>query len=221
MRIALYILLFANLAFLAWGAWIDAPPRPPATASETHLPKLVLASEAEAKVASGSPAQARTGTPAAAARCVSVGPFNSAERVEGAMSILRGRGFTPREREEPGEERDGFWVYVGGLQSAAEEARVLRTLTQAGLNDARIMPESDAGRRVSVGLFSERTRAERRARALRRLGLEPEIGERHVPGSVYWADIDLGPDDSSVSTEGLLAPEEAGARLEVRVCPAG
>lgn len=137
------------------------------------------------------------------------------------MSILRGRGFAPREREEKGEERDGFWVYVGGLQSEAEEARVLRTLTQAGLNDARVMPESDAGRRVSVGLFSERGRAERRARALRRLGLEPEIGERHVPGSVYWVDIDLGPDDSSVSTEGLLEPGEAGARLEVRVCPAG
>ena len=82
----------------------------------------------------------------------------------------------------------------------------MRTLTQAGLNDARVMPESDAGRRVSVGLFSERGRAERRARALRRLGLEPEIGERHVPGSVYWVDIDLGPDDSSVSTEGLLEP---------------
>ena len=113
----------------------------------------------------------------------------------------------------------GFMSAV--LQSAAEEARVLRTLTQAGLYDARVMPQSDAGRRVSVGLFSERSRAERRARALRRLGLEPEIGERHVPGPVYWVDVDMGPDDSSVSTEGLLSPEDSGARLEVRLCPAG
>ena len=59
MRIAVYILLFANLAFFAWGAWIDAPPRVAGASSETHLPQLVLASESGAKAASGSPTQTR------------------------------------------------------------------------------------------------------------------------------------------------------------------
>lgn len=215
MRVAVVILVFLNLAFFAWAVWIDSPPPASAAQSGSKLPRLVLASEAQPKSKTAS-----APTAPRAARCVSVGPFNTAERVAAAGALLQQRGLGPRQREEKGETIDGYWVYVGGLKSAFDEARVLHTLDQAGLSDARVMPESDAGRRVSVGVFSEHVRAERRARVLRRLGLEPEIAERRVPSVAYWIDLNLGANDETVSTEGLLSPEESGARLEVRVCPA-
>src|SRR5262245_57094050 len=112
MRIALYILAFANVAFFAWAVWIDTPP-PPVAAATSNLPKLVLASEADSRASTAAGAK----SPASAKRCVSVGPFSSDERAEGAMSVLRGRGYSPRSHEEQGETRDGYWVYVGGLQS--------------------------------------------------------------------------------------------------------
>jgi hypothetical protein len=214
-RIALFILVFLNLAYFAWATLIDRPAPAQASQSIAGIPRLVLASEAThqpngtAEVASAAPP-----------RCVSVGPFNTLERATAAAALLSQRGLEPKQRAEESETWDGYWVYVGGLRNAFEEARVIRTLEQAGLSDARIMPETGAGRRVSVGLFSERVRAERRARALVRLGLKPEIAERHVPGSIYWLDLTLEPDDRTLSTEGLLAPEEAGSRLEVKVCPA-
>jgi hypothetical protein len=217
MKTTVYILLFANLAFLAWAGLIDTPPRGSAAHSNSGLPQLALATEARAK-AQNSMMGSRSAAPVA--RCVSVGPFNSPERVAGASVLLRERGLEPQQREEQGEIGDGYWVYVGGLRSAADERRVLRILDQAALYDARVMPESDAGRRISVGLFSERIRAERRARVLRRLGLEPEIGERRVSGTVYWLDINPGPGGSAFSAESLLSREETDAGLEVRACPA-
>jgi hypothetical protein len=218
MKTAIYILVFANLAFFAWANWIDVPLRASAAQSISGLPQLALATDAPAAKTKNA-AVARTG--AAAARCVSVGPFNTSERAANASSLLRERGLDPKQREEQGETWDGYWVYVGGLRTALDQARVLHTLEEAGLNDARVMPESSAPeRRISVGLFSERIRAERRARVLQRLGLKPEIGERRVPGAVYWLDINLAPNESTLSTEGLLSAEETGARLEVRVCPA-
>jgi hypothetical protein len=115
---------------------------------------------------------------------------------------------------------EGFWVYVGGIESQAAEAKVMTALESGGIKDARAMPVTGSDRRVSVGLFSERERAEKRAQAVKRLGFSPEISERQQTGTVYWVDLDVGDNERAVPTEGLLSLESAGSRIEVRVCPA-
>lgn len=228
MRTAFFVLLALNLVYLAWAQWLDAPNVPAARASAHVLPQLVLASEQLPGRGAGEGAGARAvaavggGTTSAAPspeRCVSVGPFDDLTRAARGAALLRERGFTPQQRAEEGETWAGFWVYIGGLKSAAEESTVLRTLRRAGIDDAHAMPEESGERRVSVGLFSERARAEKRADAVKRLGLNTQIVERRQPGTVYWVDIDLGPNDRSVPTEGLLSLEDTGSRLEIRVCP--
>jgi signal recognition particle subunit SEC65 len=156
---------------------------------------------------------------ASAGRCVSVGPFNDLARAARGAALLRERGFNPRQRAEEGDPWEGFWVYVGGLKSAAEEAKVMKTLERAGISDAHAMPEASDGRRVSVGLFSEKERAEKRAQAVKRLGYATEIVDRKQPGTVYWVDMDMSSNERTVPTEGLLSVEDAGARLEIRLCP--
>ena len=199
---------------MAWAHWIDVPPEPAVNTENAHLPRLVLTSEAPAQLASAKPASASP------ARCVSIGPFNDLPQAARATALLHERGFTPRQRAEAGDIRDGFWVYVGGLKTAADEARVVRALEDASISDARGMAATEEGRRVSVGLFSERARAERRARAVQHLGFSPEIVERQRSGTIYWVDIDLGPNDAAVPTEGLAALDQGGAHIQVQVCPA-
>jgi hypothetical protein len=139
---------------------------------------------------------------------------------DGAAKQLRERGYDPRQRSEEGDRWDGYWVYVGNLKNEIEEARIMRELIQAQLSDARIMPVSPEGRRVSVGVFSERVRAERRAHALERLGLSPIIGERRSLGTVYWEEVDLKPGDPAVVTDGLLPPDTPASTLETKACAA-
>jgi cell division septation protein DedD len=155
----------------------------------------------------------------AARRCVSVGPFNDPAQQTRAAALLQERGFAPQQRTEDGDVHDGFWVYVGGIKSPADETRVLRTLQDAGISDAHAMAAADDGRRVSVGLFTERSRAERRARVVEHLGFSPDIVERRRPGTVYWVDLDLGTSDAAVPTEGLAPADQGGSRIQVRVCP--
>jgi len=232
-RVVGYILLAVNLVYLAWAGWVDTPePAPPAKQSEP-LPRLVLVSEGAAQsegngtaaatpsVVQTSAALAATATaaPDARGRCVSVGPFNELAQAARGAALLRERGFNPQQRAEQGEMWDGFWVYVGELGSAADEAKVMKTLEHAGISDAHAMPVSQSGRRVSVGLFSERDRAEKRAQAVKRLGYAAQITERRQAGTVYWVDLDVGPNERSIPTEGLLSLESSGSRLEIRVCP--
>jgi len=229
-RTAVFVLVFVNLVFMAWAHWIDVPVEPPINQVDTRLPRLILASEAPpraavlAKAAVPSTASQPTDTSSAAAapgtrRCVSVGPFNDLAQVTQAGSLLQQRGFTPQQRTEDGDVRDGYWVYVAGIKSAADETRVLRTLQDAGISDAHAVPSADDGRRVSVGLFTERPRAERRARAVEHLGFSPDIVDRRRPGTVYWLDLDLGTSDAAVPTDGLVPADQGESRIQVRVCP--
>ena len=228
-RTAVFVLIFVNLVFMAWAHWIDAPREPPVNQADERLPRLVLASEAPARPreatqtavpsAASAPSDALVPAASTSRRCVSVGPFNDLAQETHAASVLQSRGFTPQQRTEEGDVRDGFWVYVGGIKSSSDEARVLRTLQDAGISDAHAMAAADDGRRVSVGLFIERSRAERRARAVQHLGYSPDIVERRRPGTLYWVDLDLGTSDAAVPTEGLASADEGSSRIQVRVCP--
>jgi cell division septation protein DedD len=232
-RTAVFVLIFANLVFMAWAHWIDVPVEPPVNPVDAKLPRLALAREAPtpgataskgAKAAepqtASSPSEASAASTTPAARhCVSVGPFNDLPQETHAASLLQERGFTPQQRTEDGDVRDGYWVYVAGIKSAADETRVLRTLQEAGISDAHAVPSADDGRRVSVGLFTERPRAERRARVVEHLGFSPDIVDRRRPGTLYWLDLDLGTSEAAVPTDGLVPADQGGLRVQVRACP--
>jgi hypothetical protein len=233
-RVVVYLLLAVNLVYLAWGGWVHAPELvEPVKQADPSLPQLALASEgiprsdqpatvasasASAVVPVASAAAESISTAPAASRCVSVGPFNDLAQAARGAALLRDRGLNPRQRAEQGEMWDGYWVSIPSGTSDSE-AKVMKALERAGISDARVMPEAENGRRVSVGLFSERDRAEKRAQAVKKLGYTAEITERRQPGTVYWVDLEINANDRSVPTEGLLSLESAGSRLEIRVCP--
>ena len=155
-------------------------------------------------------------------RCVSVGPFNDLTAVTSAAAALRSRGFAPQQRTEEGNVPEGYWVSIGGVDSADKADRILKALDKGGFKDARLMPDDGDGRRISVGLFGERERAERRAKAVQKLGLKAQVAQRTQPGMVYWMDLALKQSDGSVSAQDLLAHADTNpdSGLTVQACAA-
>jgi hypothetical protein len=219
-RAAFFLLLFANLAFLAWAEWIDVPQ--PAASNEVYakLPRLKLVGEDPADrnrpTSSGrsrkTALQPETPTPVAA-RCLSVGPFDDEAGASRGISLLRDKGFSPRQRSQQGEVVKGFWVYIGGLKADQDVSDVLRTLQQAHVDDAKVMQDSlgEATHRVSVGIFSDRDRADRRAQSIKKLGLDPVVAERKMPGTVLWMDVDVPSGTAGPTVQDLIAGISAGA----------
>ena len=219
MRPLIVILVLANLAFAAWALLVDRPPAPPVARDISHLPGLVLASE---PLPGSAPSSAPSAATAPSGRCVTVGPFSDLVLSAAAASLLTSRGFTPTQRDEPGQDLVSYWVYLDNVPSEAAANRLLLMLRAIGLNDAHAMPVTEAGaaRRVSVGLFSEKEGADRRARAVKAgLDVIPVITEQHNSEATYWVDITLTSPGQSVSTEGLLPPAVKGGHIEIRDCP--
>ncbi len=236
-------LLLANVLFFAWSQWLasDAAP-PPAAAPAVDVPTLVLAREAgkptsepgpatetPQRVAEAGPAPAATDSASppvesadlieSVARCVSIGPFRDLAEATQGSAALRGSGHDPRTRVAEGEVWAGLWVYIAGLPSRSEAQRAMTLLKQRGITDAYIMPAADRSADISLGIFSEPSRAQKRADDVRALGFTPTIADHARTGQVYWIDVDLSPTDGFINPADI--PTEAGkiTRLEIRACP--
>jgi hypothetical protein len=217
-RTAFLALLLLNLAYFAWAHWIDAPRHAAPGPAASRLPELRLASEVPAGEKAAAAAAPQV-TAAQVQACFSVGPFADVDNSAKAAAVLRAKGFDPRQRAESAEGSEGYWVFVS-VKSDADSDRALATLEHSGIKDALVMPASaDAPRRLSLGLFSERTRADRRAQSIRGLGLNAEVAERKLPGTVYWVDLAPLPGTSTIPIQDLFA-EAVSSRIAVQTCPA-
>ena len=217
MRLVFFALLFMNLAYFAWAHWVDAPRPAPVNQTIEHLPRLKLAEEsppAERPPPHTARKTSLTTTPA----CLSMGPFNDVASSGQAAALLKVKGFEPRQRTEQGQVSEGYWVYVAGL-SQSEVDNALAALERNGIGDARVIPDNgEAGRRLSLGLYSERPRAEKRAESVRQAGLTAGIAQRKLAHTLYWLDTTLPPGSDAMSLQGLFA-EGTSSRIAAQPCP--
>jgi SPOR domain len=217
-RNAFFALLLVNIVYFAWAHWIDVPQPVPVNPALAKLPTLKLVEEVPPSQRP-QPSTSKETQPASTA-CLSVGPFPDVANSAHAAALLKAKGFDPKQRAEQAVSSDGYWVYVGGFKTQADADHALVTLEHAGINDALIMPETaEAGRRVSLGLYSERGRADRRAEAVHAAGLDAQVVDRKVPNAIYWIDLAPIPGVNSVPLQDLFA-EGVSSRIAVQPCPA-
>ncbi len=233
MRAVFLILLVANLLFLAWAQWIDGPRDAGAHDASSNLPRLQLMEEKGPPKPSGSNSPQPVLTPPlppeaqkvsrqmpilpAVPRCTSIGPFKDIAHAARAAGLLAQRGFKLEQRAEEGETIKGYWVFVGGLTSEKEVEEVVARLEKNGFTDAHVMKNSYTNRRISVGMFSTRDRAEKRAAAIEAMGLSPEVGERKFPGTLYWIDVALASADDEPPPMYLFA-DIGNTRVQMLPC---
>lgn len=151
--------------------------------------------------------------------CTSVGPFADLGQASQAQATLRSQGFQPRQRVEQGELWTGYWVSVRDLATRDAAEAALKTLNDNGITDVYLMPGSDPPNVLSLGVFSDYQRAQRRAEEVRAIGLAPQISDRKRAGSVFWIDVDLKEPGQNIDTSLFQVGQSRILRLELRGCP--
>lgn len=186
----------------------DTPP----SATDNSV-AVATAAPADADAA---PAHEAPGLEAAKTRCVSVGPFRELAQAATAAANLRMAGYQPTQRVAEGDIWIGYWVYIQGIPTEAEANKVLAKVRSKGLTDSYVIPNSDSGSLVSLGVFSEISGVTRRREEVRALGYEPTVVDRTRRATVYWVDVTLK-GDQALDFEALQTPGRI-IRLEQRSC---
>lgn len=197
-RLLALILIIGNVLFFAWAHWIDG-----ARAELTSVPMT--------------PRKPRPAAPPPPPPCATLGPFADELKADQAQRALEGGGWGILRRSSSTQANDGYWVHIDNLQSAAEQARVVRAIRRANISDAFAMPD-DPQFRVSVGIFSDENRAEDRAARVQRLKLDAVVSERTKDVAVFWLDVP-GVAPQTLADGRLTTLGVATAGLQIERCP--
>jgi hypothetical protein len=227
MRVLVALLLLANLAFLGWARWIAPEPLPTVDPLTASVPRLRLAGEVSPgqtptvpAPAASSAVSAAAGSSRALSQCATLGPFDADAAAQQAATVLRAKGFETLDRTAQSEIPDGFWVYIGGVESLASARAIVGQLQANGIADAAEMPPSPAGLRVAIGVFTEREGAERRAAAVSQLGFTPRVAEHTHPATRYFLDVRVRGGSQGLKPGDLETLNRSGANVSLVPCPA-
>jgi cell division septation protein DedD len=151
-----------------------------------------------------------------ATRCTSVGPFRDLAQAATAAATLRMSGYQPTQRVADGDIWIGYWIYIDAIATEAEANAILAKVRSQGITESYVIPNSDSGNLVSLGVFGEIGNVTRRREQVRGLGYDPKVVDRTRRGTVYWVDVVLTA-DQTLDFEKLQTPGRI-QRLEQRAC---
>ena len=200
MRNLLMLLVLANVLYYMWGRFVDEPAETGIiVVEESDLgPPLKLSRSNVAEAAASVGAVLGTGKPSELAAvvgrsCVSIGPLKTATEAETAMAEYQSEGMRVSMRTTEGQVFVGHWVQVRNIPDRETGNQMLDKLREGGLGDAYLVPTEEEGLKISLGLFGEKTRAERVELQAKSLDLPADITPRMRDATVFFVDIGLPP----------------------------
>jgi hypothetical protein len=87
----------------------------------------------------------------------------------------------------------GHWVQIRNIPDRDTGNQMLEKLRDGGLGDAYLVPTEEDGLKISLGLFGERSRAERVELQAKSMDLPADITPRMRDATIFFVDIGLAP----------------------------
>lgn len=194
------LLVLANVLYWMWGWFVEEPAETGIVVvdeSDIGLPlKLTRSTVAQATDSVG--AVLRTGKLSELAAvvgqsCVSLGPFKTDMDADVALTEYLSDGLRASMRTSEGQVFVGHWVQIRNIPDWEEGNEILLKLRDGGRADAYLVPTEDKGLKISLGVFSERGRAERVKLQAKSMDLPADISPRMRDTTVFFVDIGLPP----------------------------
>jgi hypothetical protein len=114
--------------------------------------------------------------PTSRSLCTLVGAFSGQSKADYFVEKLAVWGVEAKVKNLLVSTTVGFWLYLPPLASRKELLRRLSELQRQGV-DSYVIPDGRLANGISLGLFSEETRAESLKNSIAKLGYQPEIAE--------------------------------------------
>ncbi|MCX7051474.1 MAG: hypothetical protein NTV91_06575 [Proteobacteria bacterium] len=190
-------LVLANVGYFAWRTWI-APPAagsvPWRAPGAVSVPAVVPAGMSAIDLAG----EVRDDLPAAMPAaplpvCLQLGPFAEPIATAEALIEIRSRGFAPTVIYPPEVVPRRWVVRIEGLPTEADQERVMARLKAAGFSDFAALPRETRTYAVSLGVFSEPSRAARRSAQMQAAGIAARIVPLYAPVAERWLQVTLDP----------------------------
>jgi hypothetical protein len=151
--------------------------------------------------------------------CLQLGPFAEPIATVEALIEIRSRGFAPTVIYPPEVVPRRWVVRIEGLPTEADQERVMARLKAAGFSDFAALPRETRTYAVSLGVFSEPSRAARRSAQMQAAGIAARIVPLYAPVAERWLQVTLDPAVMPAGfAPGTVPTAALAGAWRVRVC---
>jgi hypothetical protein len=221
MRWVFAALVLANIGLLMWATWYregmgeGTPPRAvfhPEQMVPLNAPGVTLRARKNER-----PEPSLVATKPRP-RCVSLGPFVTAELADKTAAFLAGDKIEGTRRTEERKVEASYWVHLAPFASRAQAEQRLKEIERLGIRDVLIMPDADGSPAISLGLFTHADNAQNRLQELARKGVQAKQEIRYRTEMLTWFDLRL-PEPADATLARLRATDWKAPDIEVRDAP--
>jgi hypothetical protein len=221
MRWGFALLVLANIGLLMWATWYregigEARQPNPVFHPEQMVPLSAPGVALRARKNDRSEPSLVAAKPRP--RCVSIGPFASAELADKAVLRLMEEKQIATRRSEERKLESSYWVHLAPLTSRKQAEQRLKELERLGIRDVLIMPDADGNPAISLGLFTQADNAQKRLHELAEKGVQAQQEIRYRTESLAWFDLRL-PEPADAALERLRAVDWGAPGVEVLDAP--
>lgn len=221
MRWGFAALVLANIGLLMWATWYREgvgelrQPNP-----VFHPEQMVPLSAPGVALQARKSERPRTSLVAAKPRprCVSIGPFATAELADKAQVRLLEAKQVAIRRSEENKIESSYWVHLAPFGNRLQAERRLKEVERLGIRDILIMPDADGKPAISLGLFTSADNAQKRLQELAQKGVQAQQEVRYRTERLSWFDLRL-PEPAGAALERLRAIDWGASGVEVRDAP--
>jgi hypothetical protein len=221
MRYVILMLVALNCAYFGWQVFLNEPARPVEPSFPPVPPDVRLLVTLEENAARESRTEireiedlTRTQPPGAIVplNCMALGPFLAEAELQPFEKRLDGLGLAARPQVRYQQERVGYTVLMPPMEYG-EALQVKRRLEKQNITTG-VIGEDNV---LSLGVFREKSLAEKALARAQVLGLEPHLEPGYARRSTYWLVFHA----ANKQDAGLagLARKNSGLRVEAMACP--
>lgn len=191
LRAVLLLLVCMNLGVASWWAWHHDRPLPRLPGNERGVASLKLLSEIETPPAAQAVDELNAAPDplAAAAHCLSLGPFQTPADLRHAMNLLMPLVSRIQFRELPATAIRGYRVFLPAAGSRELALKTARELAAHGVTDYYVVTAGDQQDTVSLGVFRDLANAKQRHDQITALGYTAVMEPRTEDVPQWWVDI--------------------------------
>ena len=186
MKWLLYIFLLANLATFFWhyqpGLFRNDNDSPVSKISDGDLvPQLVLLREFESQQM-----ETTKSTVANEESCFNLGPFKKRKKALQINKELKTMGIVASMHINKDKKRPGYWVLIPPEKDRKSARKSIAQLKNKNIKDFFLVATGTQKNAISLGVFSRAELAQKRQKAIKKLGFTVSIDKVNLPKREYW-----------------------------------
>ncbi|MBC8212255.1 MAG: hypothetical protein H8E21_14435 [Gammaproteobacteria bacterium] len=145
--------------------------------------------------------------------CYTLGPFKDQQIAQEVALNFKQNRIAISSRSSLEKEYMGMMVYLDGMETREDAARVADSLALKGVKDYIIVSEPERQNVLSLGVFSLKKNAEGRFNRIRRLGYDVKSEARYRNRTIYWLDYSESENENLTRFIDTLKVEKGISRI--------